>query len=64
MKEHNPYWPKTPVSPHRIVIVGGYESGKTIALFNLINYEPDIEKILLYVKYPYEAKYQLLINKR
>ena len=64
MKEHNQNWPETTDYPHRIVIVGGSESGKTIALFNLINHEPDIEKTLLYAKYPYEAKYQLLINKR
>ena len=37
---------------------------KTIALLNLINHEPDIEKIDLYAKGPYEVKYQLLINKR
>ena len=30
---------------------------------NLINHEPDIDKIYLYVKDPYEAKNQLLINK-
>ena len=30
---------------------------------NLINLEPDIDKIYLYVKDPYEAKNQLLINK-
>ena len=31
---------------------------------NLINNQPDIDKIYLYVKDPYEAKYQYLINKR
>ena len=30
---------------------------------NLINHEPDIDKIYLYAKDPYEAKYKLLINK-
>ena len=30
----------------------------------MLNYEPDIDKIYLYAKNPYEAKYQLLINKR
>ena len=30
---------------------------------NLINNQPDIDKIYLYAKDPYEAKYQLLINK-
>ena len=31
---------------------------------NLINNQPDIDKIYLYAKDPYEAKYQYLINKR
>ena len=33
-------------------------------LLNLIGNQPDIDKIYLYAKYPYEAKYQYLINKR
>ena len=37
---------------------------KRNALLNLINHEPDIDKIYLYAKDLYEAKYQLLINKR
>ena len=37
---------------------------KTNSLFNLIIHQPDVYKIYLYAKYPYEAKYQLLINKR
>ena len=40
------------------------DSGKTNALLNLINNQPDIDKIYLYAKDPYEAKYQYLINKR
>ena len=39
-------------------------SGKWTALLNLINNQPDIDKICLYGKDPYEAKYQYLINKR
>ena len=31
---------------------------------NLINNQPDIDKIYLYAKDPYEPKYQYLINKR
>ena len=38
--------------------------GKTNVLLNLINNQPDIDKIYLYAKDPYEAKYQYLINKR
>ena len=33
-------------------------------LLNLINNQLDIDKICLYAKDPYEAKYQYLINKR
>ena len=33
-------------------------------LLNLIENQPDIDKIYLYVKDPYESKYQYLINKR
>ena len=31
---------------------------------NLIENQPDIDKIYLYAKDPYEAKYQYLINNR
>ena len=31
---------------------------------NLINNQPDIDKLYLYVKDSFEAKYQILINKR
>ena len=53
-----------PDHPHRILIVGGSGSGKTNVLLNLINNQPDIDKIYLYAKDPYEAKYHYLINKR
>ena len=49
---------------HRILIIAGSGSGKTNALLNLIHEQPDIDKIYLYAKDPYEAKYQFLINKR
>ena len=51
-------------SSYRILIIGGPGSGKTNALLNLINNQPDIDKIYMYAKDPYEAKYQFLINKR
>ena len=38
--------------------------GKTNALLNLINNQLDIDKIYLYAKDPYEARYQYLIKKR
>ena len=62
--EHNPKWSYIPDHPYRILIIGGSGSGKTNALLNLINNQPDIDKIYLYAKDPYEAKYQYLINKR
>ena len=62
--EHNSKWPYIPDHPYRILIAGGSGSGKTNALLNLINNQPDIDKIYLYEKVLYEAKYQYLINKR
>ena len=62
--EHNKNWPYTPDHPYRILIIGGSGSGKTNALLNLIENQPDIDKIYLYAKDPYDAKYQYLINIR
>ena len=64
IKEHNPNWPKIPDHPYQILIIGGSGYGTTNALLNLINNEPDIDKIYLYAKDPYDAKYKLLISKR
>ena len=55
--EHNPKWPCIPDHPYRILIVGGSESGKTNALLNLINNQPDIDITYLYAKDLHEAKY-------
>ena len=62
--EHNSNYPYIPDHPYRILIIGGSRSGKTKALLSLIDNQPDIDKIYLYAKYPYEDKYQFLINKR
>ena len=62
--ENNLKGPYIPDHPYRILIIGGSVSGKRNALLNLINHQPDIDKIYLYAKDPYEAKYQFLINKR
>ena len=62
--EHNSNWPSIPDHPYRTLIIGGTGSRKTNALLNLINNQPDIDKIYLYAKNLYEAKYQYLINKR
>ena len=62
---HNPNWPDILDHPYRILIIGGSGSGQINVLLNLIKYQrPDIDKIYLYVKYPFESKYQLLINVR
>ena len=62
--EYNLNWPYIPDHPFRILIIDGSGSGKTNALLNLIGNQPDIDKICLYSKDPYETKYQFLISKR
>ena len=62
--EHNLKLPYIPNHPCRILIIGGSRSGKKNALLNLINHQLDIDKIYVYAKDPYEAKYQFLISKR
>ena len=63
-KEHNPNWSEVLDHPYKILINGGSGSGKTNALLHLINHETDTDKIYLYAKDLYKAKYQLLIEKR
>ena len=49
--------------PNRILIIGSSRSGETKVLLNVTKHErQDIDKIFLYVKDPFESKYQLLIN--
>ena len=55
--KHNKDWPHIPDHPYRILVIGGSGSGKTNALFNLINNQPDIDKIYLYAKDLHEPKY-------
>ena len=62
--EHYLNWSYITDHPSRILIVGGSGSGKTNALLDLINNQSDIDKIYLYAKDSYEAKYQYLINIR
>ena len=60
--KHNKNWPYIPDHPYRILIIGGSGSGKTNVLLNLVDNQPN--KIYLYAKGPYEAKYQYLISIR
>ena len=60
---HNPNWPSIPGHPCRILVIGGLGSGKIDVLLKLIKHQlQDVDKIHLYVRYPFKAKYQLLIN--
>ena len=63
IKGHNPDCLQIPDHPCKTLIIKGSGFGKTSALLNLINHQPGIDKIHLYAKYQFEAKYQLLINK-
>ena len=63
-KGHNPNWLQILGHPYRILITGDSGSGKRNSLFNLIGQQPDIDRIYLYAKDLYEAKYKFLINKR
>ena len=63
IKEHNPNCLQIPDHSYIILISGSFGFEKTDALFNLIDHQTDIDKIYLYAKDSYEAKYLLLINK-
>ena len=63
IKEHNPNWLQIPDHPYRLLIVGSSGSGKTNSLVNLKSHQTDLDKMYLHAKDPYEAKYELLINK-
>ena len=64
IKEHNSNRPQIPNHPYRVFIIGVSGSGITNSLLNLINHQQDTDKTFLYAKNLYEAKYQLLINRR
>ena len=64
INKHNPNWPGLPDHPYKMLIVGCPGSWKTNGLLNLINQEPDIDKIHLHAKDPSEAKYQLLAEEK
>ena len=58
--EHNPKWPYIPDYPQRILIIGGSGSGKTNGVSNLVNNQPDTDKIYLHAKDPYEAMIHMI----
>ena len=63
----NKHYLNWPDRPYRILIIGGSGSVKTNGLLNLIKQQNDdyysiIGKIYLFVKNPYEAKYQYLFK--
>ena len=62
--KHNKNWPHTPDHPYRKLIIEAPGFGKTNALLNLIENQPDIDTIYLYAKDPFEAKLQYLIDIR
>ena len=62
--ERNSKWSYIPDHSYRVLIIGCSGSGKTNTLLNVTNNQIDNDKIYLYVNDAYEAKYQLLINKR
>ena len=57
IKEDNLNWSQIPGHPYRILIVWGSGSGKINTLPILISHQPDIAKIYLYAKDPYDLKY-------
>ena len=63
-KKHNENWLYITDHVYRILIIGGFGSGKTNTLLNLTNEQRDIGKIYLYVEDLSESKYEHLITNR
>ena len=63
-KQHNSKGQYNADYPYRILMIGGFVSGKANALLNIKNNQTDIDKKYLYARDPYGAKYQFSINKR
>ena len=61
---HNKNWPYIPDCSYENINNRRLRIWKKKLLLNLIENQPDINKIYLYAKDPYESKYQYLINKR
>ena len=63
IKERNPNWPQIHNHSYTVLMIGGSGSGETNWLFDLINLQPDNDKMYLHAKNQFEAKSQFLINK-
>ena len=62
---HKPNWSYISDHHYKILTIGGSGLGKTNVLLNWIKHQrPNIYKIYLHVRDPFESKYQLLINRR
>ena len=62
-KEYNEKRPFIPHHPYIILIIGGFGSGKTNALFNLIQDQDEIDKVYLYSNDLSKPQYEFLIKK-
>lgn len=65
--KHNVNSPKILDYPYRILIIGGFGSGRTKALLNLVKYQDDgysvFDEMYLYLKDSHEVKHQYPFNK-
>ena len=61
--EYNLKWLYLPDHPYKILMIGGFGSGKTKALFDLIDNQPDIDKIYQYAKDPCEENINISVKK-
>ena len=63
MKENNSNWTSIPDRLYRILIIGWSGSERNV-LLNLINHQPEIDKIqfIHYTKNPYEVQLLILIK--
>ena len=62
--KHNPKPQYIPDHRYKILLIKGSGSWKANKLLDLMNNKSVVDKIYLYAKHPFEAKYQNLIKKR
>ena len=61
--ERKPSWTPICDCPFRMLLISDSASRKANALLDLVINQPHVDYIYLYVKDPFEVKYQLLIKK-